>query len=181
MRHDSRRTASPRQHPVVLEGQCWPWLPHFLLLLKHVYCLGVWVTGSIFLQGEVRLVQLTEGILVHVELDLFSGRVNPAWRLSPDESQEFLHLFQSLPRVSAGAIREGLGYRGMIVTVPGGTVAGFDTVRCSAGICVGQRPDGEQRFLDRDRALERWLLRTSQGRIDEAIRTAVGQELDPKN
>jgi hypothetical protein len=154
-----------------------------LALLTHAYCLGAWATGSFFLQGEMRLAptQLTEETIVQVELDMFSGRVNPAWRLSPDENQEFLHLFQSLPRVTVGTIQEGLGYRGMLVTVPGGTVAGFDTVRCSAGICIGWRPDGEQILLDRDRALERWLFRTSQGRIDEAIRTAVGQELDPKN
>ena len=121
----------------MLKGQSLLWPRHFLLLLKHACCLGAWVTGSIFLQGEVRLAQLTEETLVQVELDIFSGRVNPVWPLSSDESQEFLHLFQSLPRVTAGTIREGLGYRGMIVTVPGSTVAGFDTVRCSAGICVG--------------------------------------------
>ena len=124
--------------------------------------------------------QMAEETVVQVELDIFSGRVNPTWHLSTDESTEFLKLFRALPPAPEGTIRDGLGYRSINVTVLGGTVAGFDSVRCSAGIVVAQRAGSGQKFIDRDRALERWLLRTSEGRIDEEIRAAIDHELDPK-
>lgn len=125
--------------------------------------------------------QMTEDTVVQAELDVFSGRVNPMWRLSADESSEFLKLFGSLPAAREGTIRSELGYRGIIVTTPGDTIAGFHSVVCSSGIVVGRSPGGEQKFTDRGRALERWLFHTSKGRIDEDIRAAVRQDLDTKN
>jgi hypothetical protein len=115
---------------------------------------------------------------MQVELDMFSGRVNPAWHLNVEEAEKFFELFRALPPAPAGSIRTGLGYRGMIVTAPDSSIAGFDCIICSAGLVVARHAHGEQKFNDRRRALERWLFGTSKGRIDEEIRTAVTRELE---
>jgi len=146
--------------------------------LSLVVCvIGMILFGSVvFLASRM----ISKETAVQVELDVFSGRVNPTWQLSSNEGEEFLRLFQALPEAARGAIWNGLGYRGMVVTVERVTVAGFESFKCSRGIVVGRRPGSEKLFMDRNRALERWLFGTSRGRIDEEIRAVVAQELEVK-
>jgi hypothetical protein len=83
---------------------------------------------------------------MQVEIDLFSGRPNPRWRLKNQESAEFLKLFRALPPTEMGTIQDNLGYRGLIVTAFRGTITGFKSVQCSGGIVVGHGPSGERNF-----------------------------------
>lgn len=48
-----------------------------------------------------------------VELDIFSGRPNPTWRLSPGEAGELLEKLRALGPGSRP--RMGLGYRGFVI------------------------------------------------------------------
>jgi hypothetical protein len=79
---------------------------------------------------------------VKVELDIFSGRPNPTWDLTADESGELIQLMKDLPedQVRTGT-DDGLGYRGFLVTtepkakeiaverarVVGGSIENLDT------------------------------------------------------
>lgn len=147
--------------------------------LRRGFFLAVYLTGFILVWFEVMPISavMSKETVVQVELDIYSGRVNPTWKLSSNEDAEFHKLFSQLPRTPAGTVEDGLGYRGMIVSNLGGTVADFESVRFFKGIVIGKRQGRENVFLDRDRALERWLFLTSQGRLDEELRAVVAQEL----
>ncbi len=50
----------------------------------------------------------------HVELDVFSGRANPTWPLTPEESLELLARIDRLHSVGPET-QPSLGYRGFVV------------------------------------------------------------------
>lgn len=113
---------------------------------------------------------------MQVELDVFSGRPNPHWNLTPQEANEFVSLLQALPQTQVqGSIKEGLGYRGLIVTDPGQTIAGYDQIVISNGVVVARRDSQLRQFPDKDRHLERWLFQTGRGRLDLDLYRQVGQ------
>lgn len=116
---------------------------------------------------------------MHVELDLFSGRPNPSWELTPTESASFLQQLRALPRTVAALPEKGLGYRGLIVTATAGTlIESFTTVIVSGGLVVGQYPQGGTEFwLDSGRALERWLAHTGKPHLDPDIYAQFAQIL----
>ncbi|SOD90580.1 hypothetical protein SAMN06269250_3469 [Spirosoma fluviale] len=51
-----------------------------------------------------------------VELDVFSGRPNPTWTLSEEESTELVALLKSLPIAEESSEEGGLGYRGFVLS-----------------------------------------------------------------
>ncbi len=110
---------------------------------------------------------------MRIELDIYSGRPNPSWELSPDEAAALLIRLRALPKGTAGAIEAGLGYRGLVVTAPGGVIDGFDRVTISAGSVVGHGLAGDRVLVDTDRSLELWLLHTGRGRIDDELYRAL--------
>lgn len=114
---------------------------------------------------------------MRVELDVYSGRPNPAWNLTAEQGEEFLKLLRSLPKTSGGAVRQGLGYRGVIVTADGGKVTGYNSIIVSDGIVLGNTDTGEEIFLDANRALERWLFNTGKGFIEKDTYTMIENEL----
>lgn len=116
---------------------------------------------------------------MHVELDLFSGRPNPSWELTPAESANFLQRLRALPRAAAGQPEEGLGYRGIIVTgTAGALIDSLTTVVVSAGLVVGQQPQGGiQAWLDTGRGLEQWLASTGKSHLDPDIYAQLTQLL----
>ena len=90
--------------------------------------------------------------VVDVELDIFSGRPNPRWSLSPHQQEQWVAQLEttSVARDQI-PIFDGLGYRGFVVfngqeevRVFNGRVFGFDL----------------QQFLDSNRSMERWLFET---------------------
>ncbi|GHG78827.1 hypothetical protein GCM10018779_59160 [Streptomyces griseocarneus] len=85
-----------------------------------------------------------------VEVDLFSGRPNPRWRLGPRAAEEFRTLTAGLP--PAGPVARppspGLGYRGFTVTDADRVIHVF----------AGRVTEGTTSRTDPDRSLEHWLL-----------------------
>jgi hypothetical protein len=114
---------------------------------------------------------------VDVEVDLYSGRPNPRFRLPPDVADELRHRVTALPPApEAAAPIEGLGYRGLRVdaaawsppsevVISGGTV----TIRESGGVV--------RRLLDRDRDLERWLIEAARTSLDPDLVAMLREEL----
>jgi len=137
------------------------------------------LAGACILAGVVAACQGTMANQggMRAELDVFSGRPNPKWELTAGESTEFASRLGALPPVSGRTVRDTLGYRGIVITLPGGTVGGFESVVLSGGVVLGRRPGGDQTFVDRDRALERWVFQTSRGRVDEEVRKVVSPDL----
>lgn len=116
---------------------------------------------------------------MRVELDIFSGRPNPTWELTAEESAEFLRMVEGLPKSTGGTVREDLGYRGLaVISGTRLTRAGFERLVVWNGVVSARRAGAEEQWRDKDRSLERWLLRSGKGRIDSTLLDEVGQELD---
>jgi hypothetical protein len=83
-----------------------------------------------------------------VELDLFSGRPNPCWRLDERDHREFLKLQGRLSPTPAALDPPPLGYRGFVCTDRSGTRRVYKGyVRTPHGV-----------FDDPSFSLERFLL-----------------------
>ncbi|MEG4092531.1 hypothetical protein [Microcoleus sp. Pol12B4] len=107
---------------------------------------------------------------MQVEVDMFSGRPNPHWELTVQESQQFTQRLQSLStHQGEGAVNEGLGYRGLIVRESGEEVEGDREIVISNGLIVARRKGKSQQFTDKNRTLEKWLIQTGEGRLDDKL------------
>jgi hypothetical protein len=62
---------------------------------------------------------------ISVQMDVFSGRPNPSWELSPSESGELLKQLSLLTEADStnAVFNDGLGYRGFIISVNGADTA----------------------------------------------------------
>jgi hypothetical protein len=116
---------------------------------------------------------------MQVEVDVFSGRLNPHWELTAQESNEFVQRFQSLsPSSGEGAVKEGLGYRGLIVSAPEKEIEGFQEILVSNGLVVARRDSQSQQFVDRNRVLEKWLFQTGKGRLDNELYRQISGSIE---
>jgi hypothetical protein len=114
---------------------------------------------------------------VDVEVDLYSGRPNPRFRLPPEMEDELVRRVDALP-AATGAIRpaEGLGYRGLRVDAR--TWSPPAEVVVSAGTVTVRDARGDVRLLlDRDRDLERWLIDAGSTELDADLVTMLRAEL----
>lgn len=110
-----------------------------------------------------------------VEMDIFSGRPNPTWELTPGQQEEFRKRVAGLPRQSTPArMFDGLGYRGLILRNP---AAPGESYRVGFGWVAQGQTDAESTSIDEGRAVEKWLLSTGKGKIDERLLASTGLEL----
>jgi hypothetical protein len=113
---------------------------------------------------------------MQVELDVFSGRPNPYWDLTSQEGRDFVSRFQTLPQYQGdGSVREGLGYRGLIVREPGKRIEGYDEIVVSNGVVVARWDSQSKQLTDKTRGLEKWLFQTGRGRLDDELYRQVSQ------
>jgi hypothetical protein len=103
---------------------------------------------------------------VIVTLEVFSGRPNPEWNLTPTQSAEFERRLAALPAGIAGP-DEPLGYRGFSVR---GRAAPVRVFR-------GQVMNGDQLLADPGRRLERWLLDSGRSSIDPGLAAHIDSEI----
>lgn len=94
-----------------------------------------------------------------VEVDLYSGRGNPRFRLSPAAGTELLRRIAGLdPVAGAAALRDVLGYRGLRIT-PGAAGAPIVEIAISGGVVLAREHSGRELWLrDPGREVERWLV-----------------------
>jgi hypothetical protein len=84
-----------------------------------------------------------------VELDIFSGRPNPRWKLDEMARRRLVELHHGLqPTVDQPPEPPGLGYRGFVYTIDDGMWRAFD------GFVAGS----DSVLIDPHRAIERWLV-----------------------
>ena len=85
-----------------------------------------------------------------VEIDIFSGRPNPSFQLDQAATARLLQLLDNIQRGrGAAAPRDGLGFRGFVVSIEGNP-----DIRVSGTAVVS----GTDEFTDSSRAVERLLL-----------------------
>jgi hypothetical protein len=86
-----------------------------------------------------------------VELDIFSGRPNPEWRLAPAAGTRLLDLLRAANTTTTPAAAPGLGYRGLTLRI-----GRNDTIRVGHGIIEA----GGVSYRDDGRAVEAFLLQS---------------------
>ena len=102
-----------------------------------------------------------------VEMDIFSGRPNPIWELSPQQTIELQQRVSALHHeVPPSRVFDGLGYRGLIVRDPRDP-GSFLKVGFSRILHV--KEGVESNYEDTGRSLEKWLVGTGQGKIDDSL------------
>lgn len=108
---------------------------------------------------------------MEVELDAFSGRPNPRWRLLPHQAREFTSKLHRLPQQhrQPASTEQGLGFRGFIVTGTSEELGSYDEVVVTSSSIHARSESVSHNFEDQDRTLEQWLLEIMRGRVDEAL------------
>lgn len=115
---------------------------------------------------------------MEVEVDLFSGRPNPHFRLPPAAAAELPQRVARLPPAPSGAtVSERLGYRGLRLTAEDQTDP-FAEVIVSNGVVLVRDQRGQERALaDPDRSLERWLAGLGAQSLDPDVAAVLRQQL----
>lgn len=103
-----------------------------------------------------------------VEMDIYSGRPNPAWTLSHEESAALAEMLTDLPASQAPAGEPGLGYRGFLLSNPE-RVAGLPARIRICGGMVTIEEDGSTRTYVDTHGVERRLLQQASQRGYGAI------------
>ncbi len=106
-----------------------------------------------------------EGILV--EMDVFSGRPNPGWKLGPLDATTLQEKVDGLPPHVGPDPLEPLGYRGLRVS---GAESGAVIMVSAGTVLVQDRTGSVHRLSDDGRSLECWLLQKAAGHVDEDLR-----------
>jgi hypothetical protein len=116
---------------------------------------------------------------MRVELDMFSGRENPVWTLSPQDARALIERVSPAEVQSVDAVASRLGFRGFIVSEVGDGVA-EGRVSLPSEFRVGapsfSGPTDTARVSPTAEAADEtvtWLLGTASGAVDETILAAA--------
>lgn len=114
---------------------------------------------------------LCPGCRMIVEIDIFSGRPNPRWELSPEQTLEFQQKISALHRQTPSSPAfDGLGYRGLIVRDPGNPGSFF---KIGFGRILHVKDGTKSYYSDEGRSLEKWLIRTGKGKVNDSLTAAI--------
>src|SRR5207248_1561861 len=90
-------------------------------------------------------------------LDVFSGRPNPSWELTPQEAQELVKRLTGLVPANRAPAQGGLGYRGFTIANPD-KVAGLPAqIRVFNGV-IGLSENGRTTYYHDTHNVEDWLI-----------------------
>jgi hypothetical protein len=114
-----------------------------------------------------------------VTLHIFSGRLDPSWMLAPAQDAELRQRLQTLTVTQQTFDASGgLGYSGFELLLPAADGQPAQRVSVWKGV-VRVGTDGEITTLaDEGQALERWLLDTAVGQVEDEVIESVRRELD---
>ena len=98
-----------------------------------------------------------------VTLWVFSGRLDPAWRLSPGQTQVLQHIINTLPPGDAFQIPNVPGYRGFGIQLGAESITVFD----------GRVQAGSTWLADPEHTLEIWLLGTADDALEPELVTGL--------
>ena len=107
-----------------------------------------------------------------VMLDIFSGRPNPTWSLSPQDTRALAAMIARQPVAPARELSGRLGYRGFVVTLP--EAAGGSARVTVQDAFVRYESQEANRFLaDSGRQVERWLIESAGSSFPAELRAVV--------
>jgi hypothetical protein len=115
---------------------------------------------------------------IKVTLNVYSGRTNPSWELTDEQSEAFLEQIERLLQSTTtkpSAVLGGLGYRGFLVERPASAPQGPLSMYIHEGIV--DRGLGELNAIDGNQVVERSLLESGRRAIDEELFNYVAQEM----
>lgn len=103
-----------------------------------------------------------------VEVDLYSGRPNPSWSLTPEEVAQLIKRIDGLAPADEVEPPAQLGYRGLRFRLYAGgreiaSAESFD------GHLRFKDPEGLRHLADPGGEVERWLLETGRGKIEPQV------------
>lgn len=112
-----------------------------------------------------------------VEVDLYSGRPNPAWSLTPEEVAQLVERVDGLAPADGVEPPGRLGYRGLRFRLYAGgrevaSAESFDEHLRFQG------PAGPRHLADPGREVERWLLETGRGKIESQVYETLRNEAE---
>ena len=115
---------------------------------------------------------------MEVEVDLYSGRPNPRFRLAPAAAAELMRRIAALPPLPGpAAVSERLGYRGFRIEADEDEPS-FTEMVVSNGVVVVRDRSGAERFLaDPNRSVERWLAETGAPMLDPGAASVLREQL----
>jgi hypothetical protein len=113
-----------------------------------------------------------------IELDAYSGRPNPRWELTLQQSTDLVTLLRTLS-AEPGAQKEseGLGYRGFLVELPNGAFGAFKQLRVYRGKVFATGANRSEVFNDPKRLIESRLLATGRSHVEEGAMEYVRKEI----
>ena len=115
-----------------------------------------------------------------VTLHIFSGRPDPTWPLTPTQEAELRQRLKALPPTGQSLAESGgLGYSGFSLLLPAAENQPEQQVDVWEGVVRVSTEEQVTLFTDEERALERWLLDTAAGQVEEEIVETVRRELEP--
>lgn len=143
----------------------------FLLCITiALLCFGVYFMVT---TNDSNAAKLESGTTV--TLDVYSGKPNPSWKLSREESEELLKRLGVLASTEEQVAEfDGLGYREVQVVVieSGKEVA----ISASQGFVKVQRGGVQKRFVDSGRTVELWLVQSGERQLPpELFKTVVAR------
>jgi hypothetical protein len=103
-----------------------------------------------------------------VEADLYSGRPNPAWSLTPEEVVTLVERVDGLAPADEVELPDRLGYRGLRfrLQAQGREITSGDSFD---GHLRVQDSAGPRHLADPGNEVERWLLATGRGKIEPQV------------
>jgi hypothetical protein len=118
------------------------------------------------------------GEQVRVTLNIFSGRKNPTWLLSKEQADELVSIVKELPTTNSTRPFDGLGYSGFRVTFPARMLGKPTEITAYKGKVRYSDGCGVKYLADRDRRIERLLLRSSSSHIDAEVYKTLQREIE---
>jgi hypothetical protein len=113
-----------------------------------------------------------------VSLGIYSGRPDPSWALSEEESTALTALLESLPRVDGSPPSGGLGYHGFWIERL--TPEGMPRLLVAFEGTVSDPASSHLSYLDDpERSIERFLLESGRDRLSAAEIAAPGLDPEP--
>ncbi|NOK61954.1 MAG: hypothetical protein GFH27_549289n351 [Chloroflexi bacterium AL-W] len=113
----------------------------------------------------------------YVQLNIFSGREQPDWNLTRDQTKQLAALVEELPRTDQTLPETGLGYSGFEVYLPNPDETFFDAMIVYNGIIEYRVNEIIHYLTDNDREVERFLLASAESHVDDAVYTTLQDEI----
>lgn len=111
------------------------------------------------------------------ELMIFSGRPNPQWSLSANQTQELLQLVEHAALGNTVNFPDGLGYNGYTVQLHDGR-SPVTSLRVGKGVIEVVSTNQTTYRLDANRQVERWLLTSAQPHLEKEVYELVAKEMN---